>query len=104
MCASHEFRCPSPGRPDGNPRLSGVNGERLRDAVGGRQLRLKPVAGSWRTRLSLVLPECDHYPAEEAPEAMPAALTAFLAPYRDGRTASDVPGRGPPKAGGADGL
>ncbi|MCX5602473.1 alpha/beta hydrolase [Streptomyces phaeochromogenes] len=32
---------------------------------------------------SLVLPECGHYPAEEAPEAMLTALTAFLAPYRD---------------------
>lgn len=35
---------------------------------------------------SLILPGCGHYPAEEAPEAMLAALTAFLAPYRDGRT------------------
>ncbi|WP_342671505.1 alpha/beta hydrolase [Streptomyces phaeochromogenes] len=32
---------------------------------------------------SLVLPECGDYPAEEAPEAMLTALTAFLAPYRD---------------------
>nr|WP_234532901.1 alpha/beta hydrolase [Streptomyces shenzhenensis] len=32
---------------------------------------------------SLVIPECGHYPAEEAPEAMLSALTAFLAPYRD---------------------
>ncbi|MFE7590678.1 alpha/beta fold hydrolase [Kitasatospora sp. NPDC057512] len=38
---------------------------------------------------SLVLPECGHYPAEEAPEAMLSALTAFLAPYRAGRAASD---------------
>ncbi|AQW49227.1 alpha/beta fold hydrolase [Streptomyces violaceusniger] len=33
---------------------------------------------------SHVLPGCGHYPAEEVPEAMPAALTAFPAPYRDG--------------------
>ncbi|MFI1767351.1 alpha/beta fold hydrolase [Streptomyces sp. NPDC020800] len=33
---------------------------------------------------SIVLPECGHYPAEEAPEAMLSALTAFLSPYRDG--------------------
>ncbi|MDA2806733.1 alpha/beta fold hydrolase [Nocardiopsis suaedae] len=39
-----------------------------------------------------VLPECGHYPAEEAPGAMLAALTAFLAPYRDGRAAPDTPG------------
>lgn len=36
---------------------------------------------------SVVLPECGHYPAEEAPEAMLSALTAFLAPYRDRPTA-----------------
>jgi pimeloyl-ACP methyl ester carboxylesterase len=34
---------------------------------------------------SLVLPDCGHYPAEEAPDAVLAALTAFLAPYRKGR-------------------
>lgn len=34
---------------------------------------------------SLVLPECGHYPVEEAPEAMLSTLTAFLAPYRDRR-------------------
>ncbi|MFF4402289.1 alpha/beta fold hydrolase [Streptomyces sp. NPDC001480] len=32
---------------------------------------------------SLIIPECGHYPPEEAPEAMLAALTTFLAPYRD---------------------
>ncbi len=32
---------------------------------------------------SVVVPECGHYPAEEAPEAVLAALTPFLAPYRD---------------------
>ncbi|MEW1656650.1 alpha/beta hydrolase [Streptomyces sp. NPDC093707] len=31
---------------------------------------------------SLILPECGHYPAEEAPEAVGAALAKFLAPYR----------------------
>jgi pimeloyl-ACP methyl ester carboxylesterase len=30
---------------------------------------------------SLILPDCGHYPAEEAPGAMLAALTPFLAPY-----------------------
>jgi pimeloyl-ACP methyl ester carboxylesterase len=37
---------------------------------------------------TLVVPGCGHHPAEEAPEETLAALTAFLAPYRDG------PGRG----------
>lgn len=32
----------------------------------------------------VILPDCGHYPAEEAPEAMLAALTPFLAAYRDG--------------------
>jgi pimeloyl-ACP methyl ester carboxylesterase len=31
---------------------------------------------------SLVIPGCAHYPAEETPEDLLAALTAFLAPYR----------------------
>jgi pimeloyl-ACP methyl ester carboxylesterase len=42
---------------------------------------------------SLIIPDCGHYPPEEAPEAMLAALTAFLAPYRDrqdGRTAAHI--------------
>lgn len=33
---------------------------------------------------SLVIPGCGHWLAEQTPEEMPAALTAFLAPYRDG--------------------
>jgi pimeloyl-ACP methyl ester carboxylesterase len=33
---------------------------------------------------SLVIPGTGHFVAEEAPEEMLAALTAFLAPYRDG--------------------
>ncbi len=37
---------------------------------------------------ALVVPGCGHHPAEEAPEETLAALTAFLAPYREG------PGRG----------
>ncbi|MEV2191872.1 hypothetical protein AB0I02_12875 [Streptomyces phaeochromogenes] len=40
---------------------------------------------------SVVLPECGHYPAEEAPEVMLAALTAFLTPYGAMRTAADIP-------------
>lgn len=32
---------------------------------------------------TVVLPECGHYPAEEAPEYMLSALSAFLAPYRE---------------------
>ena len=33
---------------------------------------------------SVVIPGTGHFVAEEAPEEMLAALTAFLAPYRDG--------------------
>ncbi len=29
----------------------------------------------------LIIPDCGHWLAEEAPEQMLAALTAFLAPY-----------------------
>ena len=34
---------------------------------------------------SVVIPGVGHFVAEEAPEEMLAALTAFLAPYRDAR-------------------
>ena len=33
---------------------------------------------------SVVIPDTGHFVAEEAPDEMLAALTAFLAPYRDG--------------------
>ncbi|MCI3244170.1 alpha/beta fold hydrolase [Streptomyces spinosisporus] len=33
---------------------------------------------------SLIIPDCGHYPAEEAPDAVLTALIRFLAPYRDG--------------------
>ncbi|MFC9078712.1 alpha/beta hydrolase [Streptomyces sp. NPDC057062] len=32
---------------------------------------------------SVVIPDCGHWVAEEAPQEMLSALTAFLAPYRD---------------------
>jgi hypothetical protein len=32
---------------------------------------------------TVVLPDCGHWVAEQAPEALLAALTDFLAPYRD---------------------
>lgn len=38
---------------------------------------------------SIVLPDCGHFPAEEAPQDMLAALTEFLAPYRTGRLSSE---------------
>jgi len=41
---------------------------------------------------TLVIPGCAHYPAEEAPEETLAALTAFLAPYRNEQTAAHTPG------------
>ena len=41
---------------------------------------------------TLVIPGCAHYPAEEAPEETLAALTAFLAPFRNEQTAAHTPG------------
>src|SRR6516164_7688020 len=41
---------------------------------------------------TLVIPDCAHYPAEETPEETLAALTAFLAPYRDEQTTAQPPG------------
>jgi pimeloyl-ACP methyl ester carboxylesterase len=42
---------------------------------------------------SLVIPGVGHFLAEEAPDEMLAALTAFLAPYRDGAAAVPAPRR-----------
>ena len=41
---------------------------------------------------TLVIPDCGHHPAEETPEETLAALTAFLAPYRDAPAAAHHPG------------
>jgi hypothetical protein len=51
---------------------------------------------------SLVIPGAGHWVAEQAPDEMLAALTAFLAPYRDGRAA--VPGPRPPAADVSESL
>jgi len=41
---------------------------------------------------TLVIPGCGHHPPEEAPEETLAALTAFLAPYRDEQGATHTSG------------
>jgi pimeloyl-ACP methyl ester carboxylesterase len=41
---------------------------------------------------TVVLPDCGHWVAEQAPEALLAALTAFLAPYRDRAAAAPEAG------------
>jgi len=41
---------------------------------------------------TLVIPGCAHWVAEETPEETLAALTAFLAPYRDEQAAAHRPG------------
>jgi pimeloyl-ACP methyl ester carboxylesterase len=63
-------------------------GEHVGDAV-------KLVADDVQT---LVIPGTGHFVAEEAPDEMLAALTAFLAPYRDGSTAAPA---SRPQAAGA---
>jgi hypothetical protein len=40
---------------------------------------------------SVVIPGTGHWVAEESPKAMLAALTPFLAPYRDGSAAASTP-------------
>ena len=37
---------------------------------------------------SVVIPDTGHFVAEEAPDELLAALTTFLAPYRDGLAAA----------------
>ena len=41
---------------------------------------------------SVVIPGTGHWVAEDAPDEMRAALTAFLAPYLDGSAAAQNPG------------
>jgi len=58
-------------------------------AVGGAESSGEMVADTMKLTAdnvqSLVIPDCGHWVAEQAPEELLAALTAFLAPYRDGR-------------------
>jgi pimeloyl-ACP methyl ester carboxylesterase len=54
----------------------------------GAAKAMKLVADDVQT---VIIPDCGHWLAEEAPEQMLAALTAFLAPYRDGTAAADNP-------------
>ena len=57
-------------------------------AVGGAQSSGTMVEDTMRLVADdvqgLVVPDCGHWVAEQAPEAMLAAVTAFLAPYRQG--------------------
>src|SRR5271170_248506 len=60
----------------------GIGGEKsLRDQVADT---MKLAADDVQT---LVVPGCGHHPPEETPEETLAALTAFLAPYRDAAVA-----------------
>jgi pimeloyl-ACP methyl ester carboxylesterase len=72
------------------PVLGIGGGHSLRDQVADT---MKLAADDVQT---LVIPDCAHYLAEEAPGETLAALTAFLAPYRNAQTA---PTPGPHAAG-----
>jgi pimeloyl-ACP methyl ester carboxylesterase len=56
-------------------------------AIGGGKSLGEQVANTMRLAAdnvqSVVIPLCGHHPAEETPDEMLAALTAFLAPYRN---------------------
>jgi pimeloyl-ACP methyl ester carboxylesterase len=56
-------------------------------AIGGAQSSGEGAANTMRLVADdvqgMVLPDCGHWVAEQAPDALLAALTAFLAPYRD---------------------
>ena len=60
-------------------------------AIGGAHSLGEQVADTMKLAAddvqTLVLPGCAHWVAEETPEQTLAALTAFLAPYRDGHGA-----------------
>lgn len=49
---------------------------------------MKPAAADVQT---VVIPGAGHWVAEQAPEKLLAALTEFLAPYRDGSATTQTP-------------
>jgi pimeloyl-ACP methyl ester carboxylesterase len=61
-------------------------------AIGGAKGIGQPVVAAMKLVADdvepLIIPDCGHWLAEEAPDQMVAALTAFLAPYRDGAAAA----------------
>jgi len=61
-------------------------------AIGGEHSLGEQVAATMKLAAddvqTLVVPGCAHWVAEETPEETVAALTAFLAPYRDEQTAA----------------
>ncbi|MFF8309875.1 alpha/beta fold hydrolase [Streptomyces lydicus] len=72
------------GRPLTLTFLTIAGAENLGEAV-GTTMRLAAQDGQ-----SVILPDCGHYPAEEAPDAMLSALKPFLGPWLragDGRQA-----------------
>ena len=77
-------------------------------AIGGAESLGDQVAATMKLAAddvqTLAIPGCGHHPAEEAPEATLAALTAFLAPYRDGPAATSNPGQPVAGAGSGQGM
>jgi pimeloyl-ACP methyl ester carboxylesterase len=71
-------------------------------AMGGAKGIGQPVVDSMKLVADdvqgLIIPDCGHWLAEEAPDQLVTALTAFLAPYRDGLAAAS--NSGPRAAGG----
>jgi pimeloyl-ACP methyl ester carboxylesterase len=69
-------------------------------AIGGAHSLGEQVAATMKLAAdnvqALAIPGCGHHPPEEAPEETLAALTAFLAPYREEPTGMHNPG--PPGA------
>jgi pimeloyl-ACP methyl ester carboxylesterase len=61
-------------------------------AIGGSESTGESVGNTMKLAAddvqTLVIPGCAHWVAEQAPEELLAALTAFLAPYRDGTAAA----------------
>jgi len=89
--SSSSTRLPSPEGPRsvyGAPNLpagfTGTFTSRYVDTGEGVGNTMKLAADDVQT---LVIPGCGHWVAEQAPEELLAALTAFLAPYRDGPAA-----------------
>jgi pimeloyl-ACP methyl ester carboxylesterase len=83
MMAQNEIR---KNQPLTMPVLAVSGADSWGEAVGEA---MKPLANDVQ---SAVIPGAGHWFAEQAPEETLAALTAFLAPYRDGESAARDPG------------
>ena len=92
VVAPDQRGCGLSGKPPGGYDTGTLTGDLVTLAIGGAEGISEGAGNTMKLAAddvqTLVVPGAGHYCLEEAPDEIVAALTAFLAPYRDG------PGRG----------